>query len=100
MVYWRLGPSNVPLALLLLPALMAVLIASSPRPSDASASTLPWMRTAGRCPPASVTSPTPLIWLIFSASRVLTMFCTSVSGRLSEVIASCSTGASAGLTLA
>ena len=48
----------------------------------------------------SVTRPTPETWLIFCASRVLTRFCTSVSGMVSDVIASVSTGASAGLTLA
>ncbi len=79
---------------------MALLMLSSPRPMAASASRLPCTRTAGRCPPASVTRPTPVIWLIFSASRVLTMFCTSVSGRLSELMASCRIGASAGFTLA
>ena len=79
---------------------MAVRRLSSPRPMLASASRLPCTRTAGRCPPASVTRPTPLIWLIFCASRVLTMFCTSVSGRLSELMASCRIGASAGFTLA
>ena len=61
---------------------------------------LAWIRTAGRWPPCSVTRPTPVTWLIFSASRVLTRFWTSVSGMLFEVIASVSTGASAGLTLA
>ena len=79
---------------------MALLIESSPRPSAASASTLPCTRTAGRCPPARVTRPTPLIWLIFSARRVLTMFCTSVSGRLAELMARVRMGASAGFTLA
>ena len=58
------------------------------------------MRTAGRWPPDSVTRPTPLTCEIFCASRVLTRFCTSVSGRLLEVTANVSTGASAGLTLA
>ena len=47
-----------------------------------------------------MTRPTPLTWLIFCASRVLTRFCTSGNGKVSEVIASVSTGASAGLTLA
>ena len=59
-----------------------------------------WMRTAGRCPPASDTSPTPETWLIFCARRVFTRFCTSVSGSVSELMASVSTGASAGFTLA
>jgi hypothetical protein len=58
------------------------------------------MRTAGRWPPLSETRPTPLTWLILSARRVLTMFWTSVSGMLSEVMARVSTGASAGFTLA
>ena len=58
------------------------------------------MRTAGRWPPLSDTRPTPETWLIFCATRVLTTFCTSVSGSVSEVIARVSTGASAGLTLA
>ncbi len=69
-------------------------------PYEASACVSAWMRTAGRWPPDSVTRPTPVTWLIFCASRVLTRFCTSVSGSVSEVIASVSTGASAGLTLA
>ena len=69
-------------------------------PDEASAWVSAWMRTAGRWPPASVTRPTPLTWLIFCASRVLTRFCTSVSGIVSELIASVSTGASAGFTLA
>jgi hypothetical protein len=55
---------------------------------------------AGRCPPESVTRPTPETWLIFCASRVSTRFCTSVSGSESEVTASVSTGASAGFTFA
>ena len=49
-------------------------------PYDASACVSAWMRTAGRWPPDSVTRPTPETWLIFCASRVLTRFCTSVSG--------------------
>lgn len=58
------------------------------------------MRMAGRWPPDSDTRPTPETWLIFWARRVLTRFCTSVSGRVSDVIARVRTGASAGLTLA
>ena len=58
------------------------------------------MRTAGRCPPLSDTRPTPLTWLILSARRVLTRFCTSVNGRVSDVMARLKIGASAGLTLA
>ena len=70
------------------------------RPSEANARLSAWMRTAGRWPPASVTRPTPFTWLIFSARRVSTMLRTSVSGKVSEVTASVSTGASAGFTLA
>ncbi|MNK78822.1 hypothetical protein D3C87_984700 [compost metagenome] len=95
-----MGPSKLPLAPLELAALMAVRSESSPMPLAASACVLAWMRTAGRCPPLSDTRPTPETWLIFCASRVFTRFCTSVSGSVSEVMASVSTGASAGLTLA
>ena len=100
MLYWRVGPSKLPLALLELPAAIALLMVSRVKPMAASACTLPCTRTAGRWPPARVTRPTPSIWLILSASRVLTRFCTSVKGRLEDVTASCSTGASAGLILA
>ncbi len=88
------------MALLALAAAIAVRKVSMPMPYDASAWVSAWIRTAGRCPPASETRPTPLTWLIFCASRVLTRFCTSVSGTVSELIASVSTGASAGLTFA
>jgi hypothetical protein len=100
MVYERVAPSMLPLAPLALAAVMAVRMLSSPRPCEASARISACTRTAGRCPPDSVTRPTPVTWLIFNASRVLTMFCTSVSGSVSEVMASVSTGASAGLTFA
>ena len=48
MVYWRVGPSKLPLAELVLAALMALLTASSPRPMAASACRLACTRTAGR----------------------------------------------------
>ncbi len=96
----RLGPSKLPLAAFELALAMVVRRVSRPMPNEDSACVLAWIRTAGRCPPESDTSPTPEIWLIFCASRVLTRFCTSVSGMLSELIASVNTGASAGLTLA
>ena len=79
---------------------IAVRTSVSVRPYEASARVSTWMRTAGRCPPESVTRPTPFTWLIFKASRVFAMFCTSVSGKVSDVIASDSTGASAGFTFA
>ena len=90
----------LPLAPLALAAVIAVRTLSSVRPYEASARVSTWIRTAGRWPPDRVTSPTPLTWLILSASRVLAMFCTSVSGSESEVSARVSTGASAGFTLA
>src|SRR6218665_1471678 len=79
---------------------MAVRRVSRPMPYEASARVSACMRTAGRCPPDSDTRPTPLTWLIFCARRVFTRFCTSVSGIRSELMASVSTGASAGLTFA
>jgi hypothetical protein len=99
-VYARFGPSKLPFAPFELALEIAVRSVSRPMPYDASACVSAWMRTAGRMPPASVTSPTPVTWLIFCASRVLTMFCTSVSGSDAELTASVSTGASAGLTFA
>ena len=100
MLQARVGPSMLPLAPLALAALMALRTVSRPSPNDASARVSTWMRTAGRWPPASVTRPTPDTWLILSARRVLTRFCTSGSGSSFEVMASVSTGASAGFTLA
>ena len=98
--YERFGPSKLPLALFAFADEIAVRSVSMPMPYEASACVSAWIRTAGRWPPASVTRPTPETWLIFCASRVLTRFCTSVSGTVSDEIASVSTGASAGLTLA
>lgn len=95
-----MGPSKLPLAELELALLMAVRKLLSVMPLAASACVLAWMRMAGFCPPSKLTRPTPLTWLIFCASRVLTMFCTSVSGSSLEVMARLSTGVSAGLTLA
>ena len=57
------------------------------------------MRTAGRCPPETLTRPTPESWEIFWARRVSARSCTSVSGMDSEVSAKEMMGASAGLTL-
>ncbi len=57
------------------------------------------MRTAGFCPPLMLTRPTPLSCEIFGASRVSTRSSTCDSGMESEVIASVSTGASAGFVL-
>ena len=68
-------------------------------PYDSSAVGLAWMRTAGFCPPLMLTSPTPLNCEIFGASRVSTKSSTCDSGNESDVIASVSTGASAGLVL-
>ena len=57
------------------------------------------MRTAGRCPPARLTRPTPGSWDNFCATRVSTRSYTSGSGMVGDVTASVSTGVSAGLTL-
>ena len=95
-----MGPSKLPLAVLELALLMAVRRLLKVMPLAASAWVLAWMRIAGFCPPSRLTSPTPVTWLIFCARRVLTMFCTSVSGSSLEVMARLITGVSAGLTLA
>ena len=69
-------------------------------PRELAAVGLTWMRTAGRCPPLMLTSPTPGSWLIFCASRVSARSSTCVSGRWSLVSASVRIGVSAGLVLA
>ncbi len=56
-------------------------------------------RTAGFCPPLILTSPTPLNWEIRGARRVSTRSSTCDKGKVSDVMASVSTGASAGLVL-
>ena len=65
----------------------------------ASACGFAWMRTAGRWPPAMLTSPTPGSCDSFCATRVSTRSCTCGNGTVFEVIASVSTGVSAGFTL-
>ena len=57
------------------------------------------MRTAGRCPPLMLTSPTPVCCEIFCASRVSARSSTRGRGSESEVSASVRIGASAGLLL-
>ncbi|MNL30019.1 hypothetical protein D3C87_1517310 [compost metagenome] len=99
MVEARAGPSKLPLAPFTLALPMAVRRSSIDMPSAASAVGLAWMRTAGRCPPLMVTSPTPWICEILAPTRVSTMSCSLGRGRVSEVIASVMIGASAGLTL-
>ena len=78
---------------------MALRTSSRPRPLAASAFGLACTRTAGRCPPESVTRPTPAICESFCASRVSARFwiCGSVSVR--EESPSVRIGASAGFTL-
>ncbi len=100
MVKASAAPSKLPLAPLALAAAMAVRSVSKAMPKLASSWVLAWMRTAGRAPPDSDTWPTPETWAILAASWLSTMFCTCVSGRVRLVMASVSTGASAGLTLA
>ena len=55
----RVGPSKLPLGMLTLAALIARRMSPMPSPAEASACGLTWMRTAGRCPPARLTRPTP-----------------------------------------
>ena len=57
------------------------------------------IRTAGRCPPVMLTSPTPGSWEIFCANRVSTKSSTWDNGKIFELTAKVRIGASAGLTL-
>ena len=66
---------------------------------DASARGFAWMRTAGRCPPAMLTSPTPGSCDTFCAMRVSTRSCTRGSGIVADITAMLMIGASAGFTL-
>jgi hypothetical protein len=79
---------------------MVVRRSSMLSPYLASARGLNWMRTAGRCPPEMLTTPTPGSWEIFCASRVKERSSTSMSLSVSEVTASVMMGASAGLNFA
>ena len=99
MVEARAGPSKLPLACLTLAAAIAVRTSSNVMPAEANATGLAWMRTAGRRPPAMATSPTPGTSESLGASRFSTRSCTRITGSEGEVIASVSTGASAGFTL-
>ncbi|CFP63012.1 Uncharacterised protein [Bordetella pertussis] len=69
------------------------------RPAEARACGLTCTRTAGRCPPATLTRPTPGICDSRWAMRVSTRSRTCGSGMVGEVTARVSTAASAGLTL-
>ena len=99
MVEARAGPSKPPFACLTLAAAIAVRTSSSVRPRLASAVGLAWMRTAGRRPPAMATKPTPLTCESLGARRFSTRSLRRMTGSEGEVMASVSTGASAGLTL-
>ena len=99
MVEAWVGPSKLPLAELELAAAIAVRTCSRSMPSAASALGFTWMRTAGRCPPEMLTSPTPDTWEIFCASRVSTRSSIFGSDIESDVIDSVMIGVSAGLTL-
>ncbi len=98
-VYARVGPSKLPLAWFVFAFAMAVRRSSIDRPCEAIAFGFTCTRTAGRCPPDSVTRPTPGICEIFCARRVSTRFCTCVIGIVFEVIPSVMIAASAGFTL-
>ena len=58
------------------------------------------MRTAGRCPPEMLTTPTPGSCETFCASRVKDRSSTSMSLSVADVTASVMMGASAGLNFA
>ncbi len=66
------GPSKVPVGELTLTVVMMVRRSSMLSPYEVSARLFTRTRIALRLPPVSVTRPTPLIWLIFCASRVST----------------------------
>ena len=99
MVEARCGPSKLPLAWLTLAATMAVRTSSSDKPSEARACGFAWMRTAGRWPPAMLTSPTPSTCESLGARRFSARSCSLITGSEGEVTAMVNTGASAGLTL-
>ncbi len=99
MVDARSGPSKPPLAAFTLAAAIALRTSSSVIPSPTSAVGLAWMRTAGRRPPAMATRPTPLTCESLGARRFSTRSFTRITGSEGELMASVSTGASAGLTL-
>ena len=79
--------------------LMAVRTSSNEKPDAAKAWLLTCTRTAGRCPPAMLTKPTPATCDKRMAKRFSTMSCTCVIGKLPELMAKVRMGASAGLTL-
>ena len=93
------GPSRLPFAWLTFAAATAARTSSMVRPLAASRAGLTWMRTAGFCPPDSVTSPTPGSCAIFCTRRVSARSSTTVRGNDVDVSPSVSTGASAGFTL-
>ena len=97
----RCAPSKLPLAWLTLAATMArAHIVERRGPARRVFVDSAWMRTAGRRPPAMLTSPTPSTCESLGASRFSARSCTWITGSDGEVIAMVSTGASAGLTLA
>ncbi len=94
------GPSKLPFGVLTLALPSVVRRSSTFSPYAAKARGLICIRTAGRCPPLMLTSPTPGCCEIFCASRVFATSSTCVSGKVFEVSANVRIGASAGLTLA
>lgn len=99
MVIERCGPSRLPLGWLTLAWVTTRRTSASVSRCAASAWGSTWMRTAGRWPPATLTSPTPLIWDSFCATRTSIRSRTRGSGSVGDVTASVITGASAGLIL-
>ena len=94
-----MGPSKLPFGPFKLLRVTALRRSSRLKPYEAKAFGLARIRTAGRCPPPILTSPTPEICEIFCASRVSTKSWICAKGRLSETMAKLMIGASAGLTL-
>ena len=76
----------------------ALRTSTSPSPTPVSASGSTWTRTAGCCPPPTVTCPTPSICEIFCARIAFAASKTCASGTVLLVIERIIVGESAGLT--
>jgi hypothetical protein len=99
MVYARFAPSRLPFAFFTLAAAIALRTSSRPRLFAASAFGFACTRTAGRCPPESVTRPTPGTCESFCARRVSARFWMSGRRSVREDRPRVMIGASAGFTL-
>ena len=77
---------------------MALRTDSIAKPAAARRSVSTCTLTAGRCPPAMLTIPTPFTWDRRCVMRFSTRSWTWVMGKAGELTASVMMGASAGLT--